>query len=193
MESTKKLHSLGLFFIDLGVLKWCNALSKTPFSNSKTNPKTLVEYLQMHFLNHPVCFYFLERIIDRQIDILFWVLRYPSQCIGLERLPKLPQNEICYRLHSKYTLFPCFPIICSSVIWKSLFLKNLSYLHQFWYPEGSWLNVSKLLATTSSTCRLFSCTFDESISIDVSKKSYVMSCNLRICSKNVPSSRGHYL
>ena len=147
----------------------------------------------MPFLNHPLCFHLQEQITDRQIDILLRVLRYPAQCIGLERLPELPQNEICYRLHSKYTLFSCFPINCSSAIWKSLFLKNMSYLYHFWYPEGSWLNVSKLLATTSSTCRLFSCTFHESISINESKKVYVMLCNLRICSKNVSSSRGHYL
>ena len=52
---------------------------------------------------------------------------------------------------------------------------------------------SKLLPTNSAMCRLFSCIFYESISIDVSKKVYVISCNLWICSKNAASSRSHYL
>ena len=41
---------------------------------------------------------------------------------------------------------------------------------------------SKLLPTTSATCRLFSCTFQESKSVDVSKRVYVMLCNLWMCS-----------
>ena len=52
---------------------------------------------------------------------------------------------------------------------------------------------SKLLPTTSATSGIFSCTFDESISIDVSKKAYVILCNFCTCSKNSASSRGHYL
>ena len=57
-----------------------------PFSRiSKTNLETSVEYLQSHFLNHPACF-FLEQTTDRQIDLLFWVLRYPAHCTGLESL-----------------------------------------------------------------------------------------------------------
>ena len=35
--------------------------------------------------------------------------------------------------------------------------------------------------------------FYESISIDVSKMVYVISCNVWICSKNVASLRSHYL
>ena len=65
---------------------------------SKTNLETSVEYLQRYFLNHPVRFFFLEQTTDRQIDILFWVLRYPAQCTGLELLPEPPQNRIYYNL-----------------------------------------------------------------------------------------------
>ena len=98
---------------------------------SKTNLETSVEYLQRNFLNHPACFYFLEPITDRQIDLLFWMLRYPAQCIDLELLPEFPQNKICYILHPKYTPFSCFPIVCSSAISVSLFLRNRSYLPHF--------------------------------------------------------------
>ena len=52
----------------------------------------------------------------------------------------------------------------------------------------SWRNLtecySKILPTNSATYRLFSCTFYETISIDVSKKVYVILCNIWICSKN---------
>ena len=40
---------------------------------------------------------------------------------------------------------------------------------------------------------IFWSVFHKSISIDVSKKVYVMLCNLWICSKNLSSSRGNYL
>ena len=52
---------------------------------------------------------------------------------------------------------------------------------------------SKCLPTKSAMCRLFSCTYYENISIDVSRKVYVMLSNLWIWSKNVASSCCHYL
>ena len=51
----------------------------------------------------------------------------------------------------------------------------------------------QLLPTNSGTCLLFYCIFYESISIDVSKKVYMISFNLRIYSENVASSRSRYL
>ena len=92
---------------------------------SKTNLETSVEYLQRHFLNHPACFFFLEQTTDRQIDLLFWVLRYPAHCTGLELLPEPPQNKICYRLHPKYTSFSCFSIICNSLQSKSPYFNEI--------------------------------------------------------------------
>ena len=68
---------------------------------SKTNLETSVEYLQRHHLNHPARF-FLEQTTDRQIDLLFWVLRSPAHCTALELLPEPPQSKICQRLYPKY-------------------------------------------------------------------------------------------
>ena len=152
--------------------------------NSTTN-------LESHFLNHPACF-FPEQTTDRQIDLMFLVLRYPAHCTGLE-LIEPPQNKICYRLHPKYTPFFCFPIIC--------FLPSGSL---YFYQEEllmpfliSWKELtecySKLLLATSATYRLFSCTFHETMSIDLSKKVYLILYNIWVCSKNVASSHGHCL
>ena len=86
--------------------------------------------------------FFLEQTTDRQIDLLFWVLRYASKCTGLELLPDLPlPTKKSYWLRPKNTSFSCFPIIYSSSIWKSFFLTDRSYLHHFQYLEGTWLNV----------------------------------------------------
>ena len=131
----------------------------------------------------PSCLlFFLEQITDRQIDFLPWLLRYPAQCTGLEPLPESPQNKVCHRLHPEYTPFSCLPIICLSAIWKYLFLRNWSYLRHFLI---SWRKLnecySKLLPTTSATYRLFCFTFHESKSVDVSKRVYVMLCNLWMC------------
>ena len=128
----------------LGIFKRCNTLlwNRTcyDFSRiSKTNLETSVEYLQRHFFNHLVCF-ILEQTPDRQIHLLFLVLRYPAHCNGLELLPESPQNKFCYRLHPKYTAFSCFPVVCTSPVWKSLFLQNRSHLTHLWYLEGSWMN-----------------------------------------------------
>ena len=133
--------------------------------------------------------FFLET--DLQIDVLCWVLRYPAHCTDIELLPEPPQNKIYYRLHRKYTSFSCSPIICSSAIWKSLFLRNRSYLRHSLRKLTEYC--SKLLAITFATCRLFSTTFYESITIDVSKKLYVVLCNFWICRKNIASSCSHYL
>ena len=91
--------------------------------------ETSVEYLQRHFLYHSA-FFFLEQTTDRQIDLLFWVLRYPVH-----------RKNFQNKLHPKHTPFSCFLIICSSAIWKSLFSRNRSYLRHSWYLEGNWLNV----------------------------------------------------
>ena len=87
----------------------------------------------------PSCYFFLEKATGRQIDLLFWVLRYPVYCTGLELISKLSQNKTCNILHPKYTSFYCFPIICLSAIWKYLLSWNKTYLCHFWYLEGSWL------------------------------------------------------
>ena len=125
----KKRHSLGFPFLVLvfsrgvrhfyGIALAMNLHFSRIF---KTNLETSVKYLQRNFLNHPACFFFLEQTTDRQINLLLWVVRYLAHCTGLKRLPKPPQNKICYRLYSKYTSFSWFPIICSSTIWKSFFI-----------------------------------------------------------------------
>ena len=106
---------------------------------SKAQLATSVKYFQRHFLNQIACFFFLKQIPDRQIDLLFWVLRYPAQCTGLDLLSEPPQNKIGYRLHPKYTFFSGFPTICSPAVWKS-FLQNSNYLRHFWYLEGHFMN-----------------------------------------------------
>ena len=164
--STKNLHILWFLLIVLGVFKhdithfYGSTLAMTfEFSRiSKTNLETSVEYLQRLFLNHPAYFP-LEQTIDRQTDLLLWVLRYPAHCTDMELLPESPQNKICYRLHPKNTPFSCLlmPFLIS---WRKM---TECY--------------SKLLPT-NSRCRLFSCTFHESINTDVSKNVYVILCKL---------------
>ena len=41
----------------------------------------------------PPCFFFLEQTTDRQIDLLFLVLRYTTHCTVLERLPEPPHKK----------------------------------------------------------------------------------------------------
>ena len=129
-------------------------------------------------------FFFLEQTTDRETDLLAWVLRSPAYCNALEPLPEFPQNNICYRLQPKYTSFSCFSTICSFAIWKFLYLQNRSYLTSFLI---SWRKLTeyycKVLLTKSAMCWLFSCTYYESISIDVPKMVYMMLSNLWIWSK----------
>ena len=68
------------------------------FRISEINLETSVEYLLRHFINHPACF-FLEKTIDRQIDLLFWMLRDPANYTDLELLSEPLQNKMCYILH----------------------------------------------------------------------------------------------
>ena len=149
--STKKPDSLGVFYFGLGKgdrFKGCNRLLWKPssndlqaFQNSQDNPN-FSGVFKKTFLQPPCLFLFLEQTTDdRKIDLLFFVLRYPVQCTGLELIPKSLQNKICNRLHPKCTPSACFPILCSPAIWKSLFSRNRSYLCYFWYLQGRWLNV----------------------------------------------------
>ena len=135
---------------------------------SKINLETSVEYLLRYFLNHSAWFFFLEQTADTQIYLVFWVMRYHAKCTGLKRLDDSAQNKICYSLHPKYTPFSCFPLICLAAFWKSLILRN--GVTQFLV---SWRKLtecySKLLPTTSCTCRLFSCTFHECKALCVQK------------------------
>ena len=108
---------------------------------SKAN-LTSVEYLKRHFLNHPACFFSNRPLIDKWTFCSRSWDKYPAHCTGLELFPELPHNKICYILHPKYTSFSCFPIICSSAIWMSLFYRNKSYLRHILYLEVSWLNVT---------------------------------------------------
>ena len=159
--STKRTHGLGVLFFGIWIFKGCDTWNHTGYGLRfpKTNLETSVEYLQRHFFNHPACL-FLEQITDRYIELLFWVLRYSVHCHGLELLQEPPQNKICYSLHQKYTSFPCFPITCSSAIWKSFFFGKQELLTPFLI---SWRKLTKcyykLLPKTSATWWLFSCTF----------------------------------
>ena len=104
----------------------------------------------------PCLFFFLEQTKDRRID-LFWVLRYPAYCTGLELLPEPPQNIKSVADYIQKCVFLLFP--------NNLLICNVKVL-------------ILLLPTSSATCRLFSCIFYECISIDVPEKVYVILCNL---------------
>ena len=150
--STKKPHTLGVFVFGLGIFKGCNTLlwkhicyDLPVFRNFRDKPRNLLGVFTQVFPPPPYLFFFLKQTTDRQIDLLFWVLRYPAECASLELLPEPPQNKICYRLHPKHSPLFCFPIIYCSEILKSLFLRNTSYLCHFWCLEGSWLNVIPIL------------------------------------------------
>ena len=126
--STGKPHGLGIPFFGLGIFKGCYTILWNRawnelwfFQNFQKKPRNFNGIFTKAFPQPPYLLFFLEQTTDRQIDLLFWVLRYPAHSTGLELLPELPYNKICYRLHQKYTPFPCFPITCSSGIWKSLF------------------------------------------------------------------------
>ena len=123
--STKKLHSLRLFFFGIGVFKGCNTLlwkhtcyDLRVFQNMQDKPRNVSQVFTKASPQLPCLVFSLEKITDRQIDLLLWALRYPAQCTGLEPLPQPPLNKIRYRLHPKYTPFFCFPLICLSAIWK---------------------------------------------------------------------------
>ena len=152
---------------------------------SKTN-LTSVEYLKRHFLKHPACFFWNTPLIDRwTFYSRCWEI-YPAHCTGLELFLELSQNKICYILHPKYTSFSCFPIICTSANWKSLFNEiRVTYAIFDILKEADWMlfQASADKFCYVSTILLYT---------DVSKKVYVISCNLWICSKNVASSRWHY-
>ena len=90
------------------------------FRISQTNLNS-VEYLKIHFLKHPACVFWNRPLIDRWIFFSKCWDIYPAHYTGLELFLELHQNKICYILHPKYTSLPCFPIICTSAIWKSLF------------------------------------------------------------------------
>ena len=131
--STKTPHSLGVFYFGMGFFKGCNPLlwkltcyDLQVSQISKTN-LTSVEYLKRHFLNHPACFFFLERTTDREKELLFLVLRYPAPCTGLELLPEPLQKKNLLQTTFKMYVLLIFPTICSSAIWKFLFLRNRSY------------------------------------------------------------------
>ena len=119
----KKPHSLGISFFGLCVFRgfytflWNHPCYELQFlQNFQDKPRNISIVFTKANPQPPCLFFFLEQTTDRQIDLLFWVLRYPAHCTGLELLPEPPQNKICYRLHPKYTSFSCFPIICSSAI-----------------------------------------------------------------------------
>ena len=130
MESARVINKKARFFrcllfwprkrgmVSRGVAHFYGSPLATTFKPSRIPETTLtsVEYLKRHFFNHPACFFLEQTTDDRKIDLLFFVLRYPVQCTGLELIPESFQNKICNRLHPKCTPFACFPIICSPAI-----------------------------------------------------------------------------
>ena len=138
--STKKPHSLGVFFFSLGVFKGFNTIlwkhfcyDLQVFQNFLDKPRNLSGVFTKAFSQTPCSVFFLEQTIDRQLDLLLWVLR----C--LKRLPESPQNKICYRLQLKHTPFSYFPIICLYSIRKCLFLQNGSYASFYILREADWM------------------------------------------------------
>ena len=110
-------------FFGLGIFEGCSKLLWNHicydfqfFQNFQDKTRNFSEFFAKSFPQPPCLFFFLEQITDRHIDLLFWVLRYPAHCTGLELPPEPPQNRICYILHPKYSSFSCFSIICSSAI-----------------------------------------------------------------------------
>ena len=125
--SNEKLLSLGVIYFGLGIFKGCNTLlwrlvcRDLRFFQSLQDKPNFNKVFKKAF-PPPLCFFFFQRqTTDRKVELLFLVLRYPAQRTDLELLPEPLQNKICYRLHSKYISFSCFPIICSPVIWRSFF------------------------------------------------------------------------
>ena len=123
--STEKSHSLWVPFFGLGIFKGCYTILWNHtcnefqfFQNFQDKPRNIIH---KDISSTTLLVFFLKQTTDRQIDFLFWVLRYPNHCTGLEFLLEPAQNKICYRLHPKYTSFFCFLIVCSSAIWKLLF------------------------------------------------------------------------
>ena len=123
MLSTEKSHSLEVPSFGIGIFKGCYTLLWNHtcnelrfFQNFQDKSRNFSGVFTKAFPQPPCLFFFLEQTTDRQIDLLFWVLRYPAQCTGLELFLEPPKNKICYRLHTKYTSFSCFQIICSSAI-----------------------------------------------------------------------------
>ena len=126
-QTYTKPHSLGVPFFGRGIFKRCYTLLWNHtcnelrfFQNFQGKPRNFSGAFAKAF-PQPPCFFFLEQTTDRLIDLLFWILRYFVHCTALELFPELPQNKICYRLRPKYMSFSCFPMICSSAMWKSLF------------------------------------------------------------------------
>ena len=91
---------------------WNHTCNELRFSqNFQDKPRNFGRVFTRAFLQPPCTFFFsLEQTTDRQIDLLFWVLRYPAYCTALELLLERPKNDICYRYHPKYTFFSCFAI-----------------------------------------------------------------------------------
>ena len=114
-----------------------------------------MEYLQRHISSTTQLVFFWNRpLIDRWSSVLAAEIPCPlyytrtSSWTKIKWNKNLNQNKICYRMHAQYTSFFCFLIICLSPIWKFLFLWNRSYLRNFWYIEGSSLNVFHASADT---------------------------------------------
>ena len=115
--SAQKPHSLGVFYFGLGVFKGCNTLLRklTCYDLQdlqKFQDKPNFSGVFKKAFPQPPCLFFSEQPTDNI---------YSAHCTSLEPFPELPENEICYLLHPKYTYFSCFPIICTSAVWKSLF------------------------------------------------------------------------
>ena len=122
-QSTIKPHGLGVPFFGLGIFKRCYTLlwnrtcNELQFFQNFQDKNANFSGVFTKVFSLPSClFFFLEQTTDKQIDLLFWILRYPAHSTGLEFLPEPPQNKICYRLHPKYTSFSCFPIFCSCAV-----------------------------------------------------------------------------
>ena len=118
------------------------------------------------------CLFFLEQtLIDRwTFCSRCWDI-YPAHCTGLE----LPRNKFCYILHPKYKSFSCCPIISTSA---SLYFNEIRVTYVIFdvLKEADWMLF--LSFRRQILLRADYCIFYGNISIDVSKKVYLISCNL---------------
>ena len=114
----KKAHSLGVFYFGLGVFRRCNILLWRLTCNDLQVFQNFQDKLNFSGVfkkafPQPCLFFFLEQTTDRKKD-LFLMLRYPTQCTGLELLPEPFQNkmlQITSRMY-EFHLFPNNLLVC---------------------------------------------------------------------------------
>ena len=121
--------------------------------------ETSAEYIYKGISSTTLLVLFLEHSTDWQIDLLFWVLIYPANCVAKNFFLNLSKMKHVTNYIQNISFSPASQQFTRP--WsESLFLTKWELLTSFFI---SWRMLtecySKLPPTTSATCRLFSCTF----------------------------------